>query len=65
MEEKAIIGLDLGGTKILSGLISHRGEVIGKPYTLPTGGKDPEKAIVNRIFAAIDKSLENASLKIE
>jgi glucokinase len=65
MEEKAIIGLDLGGTKILSGLISQRGEVIGKPYTLPTGGKDPGKAIVNRIFTAIDKSLEYASLKIE
>ncbi len=65
MEEKAILGLDLGGTKILSGLISDRGEVLGKPITLPTGGKDPEKAIVNRIFTAIDKSLENARLKIK
>ena len=65
MEEKAIIGLDLGGTKILSGLISHGGDVVGKPYTLPTGGKDPEKVIVDRIFTAIDKSLENANLKIE
>ena len=65
MEEKAIIGLDLGGTKILSGLISHVGDVVGKPYTLPTGGKDPEKVIVDRIFTAIDKSLENANLKIE
>jgi len=65
MEEKAILGLDLGGTKILSGLISARGDVLGNPYTVPTGGKDPEEAIVNRLFIAIEKSLENARLKIE
>ena len=64
MEEKAILGLDLGGTKILSGLISSRGEVIGNPYTVPTGGKDPEDAIVSRLFMAIDKSLEDARFKI-
>ena len=65
MEEKAILGIDLGGTKILSGLISDKGEVLGSPYTIPTGGKDPEKAIVNRIFRAIDKALADARLKID
>jgi len=63
MEEKAILGLDLGGTKILSGLISEKGEVLGNPYTVPTGGKDPEETIVNRIFMAIEKSLDDARLK--
>lgn len=65
MQEKAILGLDLGGTKISSGLISARGDILGNPYTIPTGGEDPEQAIVNRLFAAIGKSLDNASLKIE
>jgi len=65
MEEKVILGLDLGGTKILSGLISARGEVHGTPFTIPTGGKDPQEAIVNRLFLAIEKSLEDAGLKIE
>ena len=65
MQEKAILGLDLGGTKILSGLITVKGEVLGNPYTVPTGGKDPEKAIVNRIFIAIEKSLDDARLKIK
>jgi len=65
MEEKAILGLDLGGTKILSGLISVKGEVLGNPYTVPTGGKDPEEAIINRIFMAIEKSLDDAGLRIE
>jgi glucokinase len=65
MEEKAILGLDLGGTKILSGLISSGGEVLGNPYTIPTGGKDPEEAIVSRLFKAIERSLNDARLKIE
>ncbi len=63
MEEKAILGIDLGGTKILSGLISDKGEVLGSPYTIPTGGKDPERAIVNRIFSAIEKTMADAGLK--
>lgn len=65
MVEKAILGLDLGGTKILSGLISVKGEVLGSPYTIPTGGKDPEQAIVSRIFSAIEKTMADARLKIE
>jgi glucokinase len=64
MEEKAILGVDLGGTKILSGLISQRGEIIGNPYTLPTGGKDPQHAIVNRIFDAIERTLNDGRLRI-
>lgn len=65
MEEKAILGLDLGGTKILSGVISARGKVLGNPYTIHTGGKDPEEAIIHRMFTAIERSLDDASLTIE
>ena len=64
MVEKAILGIDLGGTKIMSGLISVNGEMLGKPYIVPTGGKDPEKIIINRIFNAIEETLLNARLKI-
>jgi glucokinase len=63
MEGKAILGLDLGGTKILSGLISASGEVLGSPYTIPTGGNDPEHAIVSRIFSAIENTMADARLK--
>ena len=64
MIEKAILGVDLGGTKISCGIISTRGEILGKPYTIPTGGRDSEKAIINRIFSAIEKALGLARLKI-
>ena len=59
-----MLGVDLGGTKISCGLVSARGEILGKPYTIPTGGKDSEEAIINRIFAAIEQVLVLAGLKI-
>jgi glucokinase len=64
MRQKAILAVDLGGTKISSGLISAGGELLGKPCTTPTGGTDPEKAIISRIFDAIEKTLKNARLKV-
>ncbi len=64
MVQKAMLGVDLGGTKISCGLISARGEILGKPYTIPTGGKDSEEAIINRIFNAIGKALNSTRLKI-
>jgi glucokinase len=64
MEEKAILGLDLGGTKIMSGLISAGGELLGESMTVPTGGKDPAEVIINRIFHLIDTILAEAQLKI-
>jgi len=59
-----MLGVDLGGTKISCGLVSARGEILGKPYTIPTGGKDSEEAIINRIFAAIEQVLVLAGIKI-
>jgi glucokinase len=65
MEEKAILGVDLGGTKILTVVISRKGEVISNPYTLPTGGKDPAEAILNRLFHAIEKNLDDSGLRMD
>jgi len=64
MVEKAILGIDLGGTKIMGGLISAGGELLGEPVIVPTGGKDPEKVIVKRIFNSIERTLAGAGLNI-
>ena len=64
MVEKAILGVDLGGTKISCGIISNRGEILGKPYTIPTGGKDSAKTIINRIFNTIERALGLARIKV-
>jgi len=65
MKEKAILGIDLGGTKIMSGLISAGGELLGESITVPTGGKDPAEVIINRIFHVIERILAEARLKIK
>jgi glucokinase len=64
MRQKAILGVDLGGTKIMCGLVTSKGKVLGKPYTIPTGGLDTKKNIINRLFYAIEQALSNARLNI-
>ncbi|MCK4466346.1 MAG: ROK family protein, partial [Bacteroidales bacterium] len=53
-----------GGTKIMIGIITPKGKILGKPYTVPTGGNDSEKVIINRIFNSIEKGLSNVQLEI-
>jgi len=64
MKEKAVLGVDLGGTKISCGVISEKGKLVGKPYTIPTGGKDSEEVIMDRLYSAIEKTLGLARLTI-
>jgi glucokinase len=64
MQEKTILGIDLGGTKILCGLITGEGKVLGHPNTIPTGGKDPQGTIVGRLFKVIEKTLADGRMQI-
>lgn len=64
MAKKAILGVDLGGTKISCGIISTAGEILGKPLVIPTGGRDPATTIINRISGIIEKTLGSARLRI-
>ena len=45
MDNKIIIGVDLGGTKIMTGAIDREGSVLGFPVKIPTGGNDNAAAI--------------------
>jgi glucokinase len=51
--DKAIIGVDIGGTKIMAGAITPGGIPIGRPHKLPTGGGDAKEAALGRIFETI------------
>ena len=57
MSDKIIIGVDVGGTKILTGLLSGSGELIAEPVKVPTGTQDPPEAILNRLYGSIDAAL--------
>jgi glucokinase len=65
MINELIIGVDLGGTKILTGAIDIDGKVIGKPVKVSTGGSEQPERIIKRITDSIEKILKNLNLSIE
>jgi glucokinase len=64
MNKKIAIGVDLGGTKILTGAIDFAGKVLGIPCKVPTGGNEPREKIVKRITDSIEKTLGSLSLAV-
>jgi len=65
MRKKVIIGIDLGGTKIMTGAINSVGEVLGNPVKLPTGGTEPKEMILKRIIGSVEQTLSNLNLTIK
>lgn len=64
MSSKIIIGIDLGGTKIMTGIISPDGKVLGTPVKVQTGGTEPVERIIKRITDSVELSLSNIGLSI-
>jgi glucokinase len=62
--EKIIIGVDLGGTKIMTGAITREGNVLGEPVKVPTGANDPAEMIVKRITGSIEKTLRDLRMSV-
>jgi glucokinase len=65
MNDKIIIGVDLGGTKILTGAINHKGNVLGSPVKLPTEGSGTADSIVKKIFWSVEKTLSSLNRTID
>lgn len=49
-----IIGIDLGGTSIKTGLVSPTGKIL-KKYEMPTEARKGTKAVINNIIYSIEK----------
>jgi glucokinase len=62
MNNKIIIGVDLGGTKIMTGAIDFKGTVLQSPIKTPTIGSDTSDAILNRIITAIEKTMSSLNM---
>lgn len=58
MEQRYVVGLDLGGTKIAGVLVDLKGNIIRK-YSLPTNAWEGEKEVSDRILRVIDEVLNN------
>jgi glucokinase len=63
MDKKVIIGVDLGGTKIMTGAINSEGRVLSTPVKLPTVGNDTAESIIKRVTGSIEKTLTGLSMK--
>ncbi|MFS0558251.1 ROK family protein [Brevibacillus sp. 179-C9.3 HS] len=55
------IGLDLGGTKILTGLVDRGGRIIAQKQ-LPTFAEEGEKAVIERVLSAIHDVLSASGI---
>lgn len=62
MKKDLVLGVDLGGTKIVSGIINCSGEVIGSPKRVSTLAEEPAEAIIGRMIETINRTLEDAGL---
>ncbi len=61
MNHKVVVGVDLGGTKIMAGLLSRSGRVLGRPVKVPTGASEPPQAIMGRICQSVEGALAAAN----
>ena len=61
MTGRPILGIDLGGTKIGTGLVDQDGTVLCSDYQ-PTLGHEGPQAVIQRIFAGAERVLDQAGL---
>ncbi len=56
-----VLAIDIGGTKIITALISNKGQVLAKEYHLTLADEGPP-SVINRILAAIDRLLNTKNM---
>ncbi len=61
MENKYVIGIDLGGTKICGAVANLKGDIVSK-YTVPTMAEQGEEAVLERIITVIEKVITQSKV---
>jgi glucokinase len=64
LKNKIYIGVDFGGTKILTGAMNGKGEILGKPIKIPTNNQDEPENIVRDITKTIEETLQRLKASI-
>ncbi len=62
IKKNIFIGIDLGGTKIMTGAVSADGKILCPPVKVPTGGTDPKEEIVKRITDSVEKIITDLNI---
>jgi glucokinase len=65
MKEKPILGVDIGGTKIMSGVITPKGEIVSDPSKISTRAGESKETTINQIHKAIEKALKSADIALD
>jgi glucokinase len=63
--ERSILGVDIGGTKIMSGVITPQGKIVSTPSKISTRGLESKQIVISQIHRAIEKALANANLGLD
>ncbi|MFC1897547.1 ROK family protein [Chloroflexota bacterium] len=61
--ELPVLAIDLGGTKILTAIISNEGQVMAREYCLTLANEGPE-AVISRILSAINHILSQINIDL-
>jgi glucokinase len=64
MNERVLIGIDIGGTKIMTGAIDQGGAVLCPPVKTETIGNDSADAIIKRVTGSVERVLNNLKRSI-
>jgi glucokinase len=62
IEQKPVLTVDLGGTKIIAAVVLPDGKIISRNYCLTTAGEGPE-IVIDRILFAVNRAIAQANLK--
>lgn len=65
LSDRKFVGVDFGGTKILTGLVSENGRITGEPVRVLTGGNDDSEKIIHRLIDSIGDAAKRAGVSIE
>jgi len=60
-----LIGVDFGGTKILTGAITEKGEILCEPVKVATNGHESHEKIIARLTSSIDEVIRRSSVRID
>ena len=61
--ERPVLVVDLGGTKIITAIISHKGEMIAREYH-PTLADEGVQPVIERILSGIDHLIKQSNISL-
>jgi glucokinase len=60
-----LIGVDFGGTKILTGAMTEKGQVLCDPVKVPTNGREDADDIIKRLTDSIDAVIQKIGTSVD